>query len=161
MQVLRGNALRLPHDTNVICALAAAEAAAGNSQDALALARHALMLAPKSTTTLLCMARVQATCGAPALAVLAMHLIVPPSDQQVLFKRIFPFGLPPFARITTPACMPWTADHEVMAVVEEEACLPRTSHAIADWQSFVQQLCGIQDGEPVEGVHSPNSCQRI
>lgn len=159
MQVLRGNALRLPHDTNVICALAAAEAAAGNSQDALALARHALVLAPKSTTTLLCMAHVQATCGAPALAVLAMHLVVPPSDQKVLFKRIFPFGPPQFARITTPTCMPWTADHEVMAVIEEEACLPRASNAIADWQPFVQQLCGIQDGEPKQGVHSDKSFQ--
>lgn len=154
VQVLRSNALRLPHDTNVICALAAAEAAGGRGQDALALARHALLLAPKSTTALLCMSRVQASCGAPALAVLAMHLVVPPSDRQVLFKRIFPCGLPPFARITTPSCMPWSADNEIQAVLEEEACMPCTAHAVADWQPFVQQLCGIQDGGSCEGVHT-------
>lgn len=153
MQVLRSNALRLSHDVNVTCALAIAEATAGHSQDALALARHALLLSPKSTTALLCMARIQATCGAPALAALAMHLVVPPSDHQILFKRIFPFGMPPFSRVTAPTCMPWSADHEYMTVLEEEARMPHNTRATGNWEPFVQQICGIHDGKNSAGMH--------
>lgn len=143
----------MPQDMNVICALAAAEASAGQSHEALALARHALLLAPKSTTALLCMAHVQAACGAPALAILAMHLVVPPSDQSVLFKRIFPVGLPPFTRITVPMSMPWSTENAAMSILQEEMAMPRSVRAIADWQPFVQQLCGIQDGDASEGVN--------
>lgn len=149
LQVLRSNALRMPQDANIVCALAAAEASVGLQQDALQLARHALLLAPKSTTALLCMARMQALCGAPALSVLAMHLVVPPSDPSVLIRRIFPCGLPPHDRVTAPVCKPWPLEEQEVAILEEEMNFPKKFDQATNWLRVVKQMCGIAD----DGFH--------
>lgn len=126
--MLRKNALLMPKQADVVLQLSLLESSFSKHHDeAIALARHALTLAPFSTTAATTLARVAAAAGSSHVTLLALAALRPSSaaSDSKLMKAVFPAGLPDYEAVTQPREPPFDIDTAQTSVLAPEmAALP-------------------------------------
>ena len=126
--MLRKNALLMPKQADVVLQLSLLESSFSKHHDeAIALARHALTLAPFSTTAATTLARVAAAAGNSHVTLLALAALRPSSaaSDTKLVKAVFPAGLPDYEAVTQPREPPFDIDTAQTSVLAPElAALP-------------------------------------